>query len=90
MPFEKTIHFRGKDGVKLKLTSQRGEGGIEELELQLDGEIKSKAEYPVVLIPRADISDFWDLVRENIVAVGTGKQDHYLKCRILHEIQKQL
>lgn len=84
MSFTKNIHFRGKS-AELNLIKD-GDG----LVFQIDGITLSTDKFPYVLISQDAKSDFWDLVREEILSVDTRKQDTQMKCTLLQAIQKQL
>lgn len=99
MAFQKNIHFRTTDAVlvlEVVPTADNDGNPYDELRALVsdvhtgDAMLESKAPYPRVLIHRANISDFWDLVREEILSVGTGKQDAHIKCLLLHKVQKEL
>lgn len=90
MDYNKTIHFRGKDGAKLVL-QRTDESTPEEprnmLTLIVDNNVLSIAEFPHVLVPNENKSDFWDLVREEILSIGIGKRDKMIQCSLLHKLQ---
>lgn len=95
MWYEKNIHWQGKDGVKLQLQyekfgNDKDDTQDEWLKTIIDGELISNTNFPNILLPAGRTDMFWDLVREDIVAVGKGKSGVYIKCRVLNVIQKQL
>lgn len=98
MLLTKTIHFRSHDAVLVLERYQKpSEEGVETRlkttvtdKTTKDVLLQSDSEYPRVLVDRVNMSDFWDLVREEIVSIGTGKQDDKLKCLLLHKIQREL
>lgn len=95
MPFTKNIHFRSKDvTLKLEVTSEWRKPDKSDLKKMLrcsiDGELYSLQEYPKIQVDKKTASDFWDLVRENIVETGAPYVKSYIQCQIRQEIQKQL
>lgn len=93
MDYNKTIHFRGKDGAKLIL-QRTDESNPEEMKdtltLIIDNNVLSVTDFPHVLLANENISDFWDLVREEILSIGVGKRDNQIRCSLLHKLQTQL
>lgn len=100
MPYTKNIHFRGNEAV---LTLEKEVGEPVELGEQVEPTLHTKvigkdgkpllesfASFPHVLIDQENASDFWDLVREEIISIGRGKQNKFLRCLLLHKIQKEL
>lgn len=93
MDYNKTIHFRGNDGAKLVL-QRTDESNPEEqkdmLTVIIDNNVISVADFPHVLISNENKSDFWDLVREEILSIAIGKRDKLMRCSLLHKLQTQL
>jgi len=91
MPYTKNIHFNGSGAVLvMKKEGEKLEVIIKSTKGDLDTVFSSVADFPHVLIPEAKKTDFWDLVREEIISVGTRKQDNQMQCRLLQNIQKEL